>query len=117
MTHHLRNFTFDCLEITRKGRYLITIQLTYRYTDNEPSRIIKSYFTLTRFRRNEAYVIAKYDHLVPAPGKRRSNIVSQPVTMVRSDPLRYGDRVCVTVSHPGLIYASKIDNFFGIVAL
>lgn len=117
MTHYHANHPFDCLEVSMDGRYLIAIQLTFRYTALNPSTAVKSYFTLTKFKNNMAFVVAKNNYMVPTPNKRIGSTVKQPVTMVRSDPLKKGDHICVTVSHPGLIYASKLDNFFGVIYL
>ena len=117
VTHYHGNHQYDCLETTQAGHYLIFIQLTYQYSDKLPLFMVKSYFTLTRFRNNKPYVVAKSDHVVPPRKQRIGTVTKQPFTMVRSDSLRTGDRLCVMVSNPELIYASKIDNFFGIVAL
>ena len=118
VTHYHGNRQYDCLEPTQDGHYLISIQLTYLYSATSPSGMVKNYFTLTRFRNNEPpYVAAKSDHVVPPPEKRIGTVTKQPVTMVRSDLLRAGDRLCVRVRYPELIYASKIDSFFGMVAL
>ena len=117
VTHYYGNHTFDCLEIPRTERYLVTVQLTYHFTNSEPSTAVQTYFTLTRFRNHLPYIISKSDYQVPSPRLRRSNNVRQPVTMVRINPLRAKDRLCITASHLGLIYASKIDNFFGLVNL
>ena len=117
VTHLHGSHSFDCLEISTAGRYLVTIQLTYRFTNINPPTAVKSYVTLTKFRDNMAHLVAKSDMLVPSPRRRSGTATSQPVTIVRSDPLRVGDQICVTASHPDLIYASKIDNFFGIIRL
>ena len=117
VTQHHGNAQFDCLEAKQNGRYLISIQLTYHYSFTSPQHMVKSYFTLTRFRNDEPCLVAKSDHVVPPRNLRVKTITKQPVTMVRSDQLRKGDRLCVTASNPKLIYASKIDNFFGMVAL
>ena len=117
VTQYHGNHQYDCLEATQDGHYLISMQLTYYYSARSPSSSVRSYFTLTRFRNNEPYVIAKSDHVVPPKAQRVATVTKQPVTVVRSDPLRKGDRLCVMMPNPKLIYASKIDNFFGMVAL
>ena len=119
MIHHSaeRNQSYDCLEITRNDRYLISIQITFRYWPDRPSKAVETYFTLTRFRNNEKLLVAKSSFMVPAPSQRRRKLEKQPRSLVRSDLLQKGDRLCVTVSRPDLVYASTIDNFFGIVSL
>ena len=83
----------------------------------KPDKAIKSYFTLTKFKDETAYVAAKSDYMIPDPSVRSNSTVKHPIIMVRSDKLESKDLICVTASHPDLIYASQIDNFFGIVAL
>ena len=117
VTHYYGNHSFDCLEIPSSGRYLVAIQVTYRFTISYPSTAVRTYFTLTRFRRDAAHLVAKSEYPVQAPRLRSSATVRKSVTMVRSIVLNIGDRISVTVSHPALIYASKIDNFFGIIQL
>ena len=117
MAQYYGNQSLDCLEVTQSGRYLTTVQLTYIYTQNEPAKEVLTYFTLTRFRNNEPYQFAKSSHVIPAKDQRSGSAVKYPATMVRSDPFKSGDRICVTVSRADLLYVSKIDNFFGIVAL
>ena len=79
--------------------------------------MVKSYFTLTIFRNNNPFVVAKSHHVIPPREKRMKTVTKQPVTMVRSNALRQGDRLCVLMSNIELIYASKIDNFFSMIAL
>ena len=117
MTHRHGDHDFDCLEVTRDDRYLISIQLTYRYTATVPSEAIRSYITLTKFSGDDVVVVAKSDFSVPEPRNRNNVTVKQPLIMLRSDRLNSGDRLCVTVAHPELIYASKLDNFFGVFSL
>ena len=117
VTHYHGNHTYDCLELTRDDRYIMSIQLTYRYTATTPSEAVRSYFTLTKFGGGNVVVVAKSDFTIPDPRKRNNITVKQPITMVRSDQLISGDRLCVTVAHPELIYASQIDNFFGVFSL
>lgn len=116
VTHFYRESAFDCLESTADDLYLISIQLTYRYNATFPSEAVKSYFTLTKFS-GVITLVAKIDTMIPPPSKRYNTTVKQPVVMVRSEQLIKGDRLCVTVSHPELIYASQIDNFFGMFSL
>lgn len=54
--------------------------------------------------------------MVPSP-KYRSEKNLVPQTMILSDKLQKDDLLCVTASHLELIYASNIDNFFGIVSI
>ena len=117
VTHRHGGHDFDCLEVTRDDRYLISIQLTYRYTITLPSEAIRSYFTLTKFSGDDVVVVAKSDFSIPEPRNRNNITVKQPIIMLRSDRLSSGDRLCVTVAHPELIYASQLDNFFGVFSL
>ena len=106
--------------MTRNDLYLITVQLTFRFGRflALPPRTTEAYFTVTRFRHNSSLLIAKNSFMVPAPSQGSKGFLhKQPHTLVRSDLLQNGDRLCVTVSRPDLIYASKIDNFFGIISL
>ena len=117
VTHYHGDHAFDCLEVTRDNHYLISIQLTYRYTAAEPPEVVTSYFTLTKFSENNVVVVGKSDFTIPEPRKRNKITVKQPVILVRTDQLISGDRLCVTVAHSELIYASQIDNFFGVFSL
>ena len=117
VTHHHGDNEFDCLEVTKNNRYLVSIQLTYRYTATDPSEAVRSYFTLTKFSQGNVVLVAKSDFGVPEPKNRYDVTVRQPIIMLRSARLNNGDRLCVTVAHPELIYASQIDNFFGVYSL
>ena len=114
--NHVTHGEYDCLEVTLDDRYLITIQITFRFTLTKPPIAVNSYFTLTRFRNHEAYLIAKSQYMVPKRSHRSGKSLV-PRTIVLSEPLRRNDLLCVAVSHPELIYASSIDNFFGTIAI
>lgn len=114
--NHVTYRGFDCLEITVDDRYLITIQLTYRFSLDKPPTSVKTYFQLVRFRNNNQYVIAQSHFMVPSRSSRsKSNIV--PHTMTLSASLLRADVLCVTARNPALIYVSMLDNFFGVVSI
>ena len=117
MTHHFEGHTFDCLETVTDGRYLVTLQLTVRYTVTEPSAALTGYITLTIFGTDLVSIVAKTSFNIPGPEKRKASTVKQPVAMVRSVSMHTGDKLCVTVSNPELIYVSNIDNFLTFVYL
>ena len=111
-------YMFDCLETTKDGHYLISIQLMhmYRYTySSDDENVYNSYATLCTFRNNtDIPAVARSYHAV-LPIKQR--IIREPITLVRSDLLRKGDRLCVVVSNPEMIDATDSHTFFRIVAL
>ena len=117
MTHYFENSVFDCLETVNEGRYLITLQLSIRYTVTEPPTGLTGYVTLTNFKNGVVFIIAKTSFTISEPGQREKSTVNQPVTIVRSASMQTGDRLCVTMSNPEIIYISNIDNFFGLVIL
>ena len=117
VTHNFEGDTFDCLEIAIEGRYLITLQLTIRYTVTEPRTGLTGYVTLTNFRNNSVFIFAKTSFTIPETGKGEVATMKQPVTMIRSALIQTGDILCVAMSNPELIYISNIDNFFGLVIL
>lgn len=67
INHYHGNHTYDCLELTRDDRYIMSIQLTYRYTATTPSEAVRSYFTLTKFGGGNVVVVAKSDFTIPDP--------------------------------------------------